>query len=252
VRILAAALLLFTLSSRANTFGTDLTDLWWNANESGQGFTVTHQYDTIFITFFIYDPQTGLSNWYVSTASFVSQSPSGAVTFSGALYHTAGVPPSISVSTVGTAMFTATSVNAATLAYTINGLSFTKSLTRQTFRNNDASGQYFGATIGTYGAGCLATGYAEEPATYSITQSGSAITITATYAAATCTYAGTLTQHGRTAGVSGTAVCSNGGSGTFTAEELDANPQGFTLRAAASSGAACTWQGHIAAARRAP
>ena len=35
----------------ANTFTTDLTDLWWNANESGWGVTATHQREVVFLTF---------------------------------------------------------------------------------------------------------------------------------------------------------------------------------------------------------
>ena len=40
--------------ARANTFGSDMTDLWWNANESGWGVTATHQGDVVFLTFFVY------------------------------------------------------------------------------------------------------------------------------------------------------------------------------------------------------
>jgi N-acetylmuramoyl-L-alanine amidase len=45
----------------------DFTDLWWNANESGWGISLTHANSNVFATWFTYDA-TGKAIWYVAPA----------------------------------------------------------------------------------------------------------------------------------------------------------------------------------------
>ncbi len=126
------------------TFGiqTDLTlaynyqDLWWAApagSESGWGVNLTHQGQTIFATWFTYDlDQTPL--WLSVTAP---QTAPG--TYSGILYRTTGPafnsvpfrPAAVTASAVGTATFTFTDGNTGTFAYTVNGVTQTKAITRE-------------------------------------------------------------------------------------------------------------------------
>jgi hypothetical protein len=115
------------------------TDLWWKAptaSESGWGINFTHQGDTIFATWFTYD-HDHTPMWLVVTAN-----KSAPGTYSGTLFRTTGPafnavpfnPMSIVGTNVGTAMFTFIDGNTANFAYTVNGVSQTKAITRQVFR----------------------------------------------------------------------------------------------------------------------
>ena len=113
---LSALLLAICLSSpfaSANTFTTDLTDLWWNSNESGWGLTASHQRDVIFLTFYIYGSDNR-ATFYTATATYTGQAGSGALIFTGPMYQTTGPwfgtffnPNAVSARLVGTATFTA-------------------------------------------------------------------------------------------------------------------------------------------------
>jgi hypothetical protein len=112
--------------------------LWWNApagSESGWGLNVTHESGTIFATWFTYD-QTGKA-WWLSMTAQVSSTGS----YSGTLFQQAGPPfdsvpfnPALVQGTaVGTGTLTFTDVNVGTFAYTVNGTSQTKTITREVF-----------------------------------------------------------------------------------------------------------------------
>lgn len=130
------------------TFGveTDLTqasnyqDLWWASPagvESGWGINLTQQGDTIVGTWFTYDDDHS-PLWLLVAAPKVAQ---GA--FAGTLYRTTGpafnaVPfnPATAVATpVGTAMFTFSDGNNGVFAYTVNGVTQSKAITREVFQS---------------------------------------------------------------------------------------------------------------------
>ena len=118
-------------------------DLWWaGTQENGWGMSITQHGATIFAALYVYDPQ-GRPQWVVM--------PGGAwnaefTAFSGDLYIPTGshfgsydtsrfvVGPS-----VGRATIAFTDANTATLSYTINGQSGTKSITRQPFGPQDST-----------------------------------------------------------------------------------------------------------------
>ena len=261
MRRLAVLLTCLCLSAKATTFSTDASDLWWNASESGWGANVVQQNDTLFITFYVYD-SSGTPIWYVAPANTYSSAASGtALVYTGTLYHTAGPwfggatfnPNAVTVQPVGTATFTLQSVEGATLSYTVNGVSVFKALRRQTWRMENLTGSYLGASIGTYSGGCPANGYSEEPAYISISQSGSAFSMSAQdlQNGVTCNYSGTYSQNGRMGNVAGNVNCTNGGAGTFNAFEIEGTLSGVTARAVSSLGS-CRWTGHIGGLRRAP
>jgi hypothetical protein len=119
---------------------TNYQDLWWAApagSESGWGVNFTHQGDTIFATWFTYDLD-GTPMWLVATAP-----KTASATYSGALYRTTGPafnavpfnPASVVPTDVGTATLTFTDGNTGTFAYTVNGVSQAKAITRQVFQN---------------------------------------------------------------------------------------------------------------------
>ena len=112
--------------------------LWWNApagSESGWGINFAHQGDTIFATWFTYDP-TGKGLWLVMTASLTATG-----VYSGTLFQTSGPPfdavpfdPTQVVGiVVGTGTLAFTDLNTGTFAYTVNGVTQTKSIIRQIF-----------------------------------------------------------------------------------------------------------------------
>jgi hypothetical protein len=118
---------------------TNYQDLWWAApagSESGWGVNFTHQGDTIFATWFTYDTD-GTPLWLVVTAQRTM-----AGVYSGTLYRTTGPafnavpfnPAAVNATPVGNATLTFANGNAATFAYTVNGIAQSKAITRQVFR----------------------------------------------------------------------------------------------------------------------
>ena len=99
----------------------------------GWGVNLTQHGGIIFLTWFTYD-ETGAPLWLSATATAVSPSE-----FTGTLYRTMGPPfyavpfnpANIAVSPVGTVDLTFQTGNLATFAYTVNGISQAKAITRQ-------------------------------------------------------------------------------------------------------------------------
>ena len=110
--------------------------LWWNAQESGWGINLAHQDDTIFATWFTYDTD-GTPMWLSATAPKIATN-----TYGGTLYRSTGpafsavpfLPANVVLTPVGTLTLTFADGNTATFAYTVNGVSQTKTITRQVFR----------------------------------------------------------------------------------------------------------------------
>jgi hypothetical protein len=112
--------------------------LWWNApagSESGWGINFEHQGDVIFATWFTYDA-AGKGWWLTMIASKTAPS-----TYSGALYQTTGPafsampfnPAQVTPTQVGTGTLTFSDADNGTFAYTVNGISQAKSITREAF-----------------------------------------------------------------------------------------------------------------------
>lgn len=112
----------------------DYSDLWWNPNESGWGMAMAHQSGNIFLAWYVYDAN-GQAVWYVASNCVVSGS-----SCAGTLYRTTGPPfgptfnPSqVQVSTAGNVIVSFIDANNAVLSYTVNGVTATKTVTRQLF-----------------------------------------------------------------------------------------------------------------------
>jgi hypothetical protein len=112
--------------------------LWWKspaASESGWGINFAHQDGTIFATWFTYDA-TGKPLWFAAELH-----QTATATFSGNVFTATGPPfyavpfdPNVHAETiVGTMSLTFSDVNNGSLAYTVNGISQTKPITRQVF-----------------------------------------------------------------------------------------------------------------------
>ena len=118
---------------------TNYQDLWWAAPagaESGWGVNFTQQGDTIFATWFTYDTD-GSPLWLSATTN-----KSSAGVFTGTLYRTTGPafnalpfsPSQVVATPVGTLTLSFASGDTATFAYVVNGVSQSKTITRQVFR----------------------------------------------------------------------------------------------------------------------
>jgi hypothetical protein len=117
---------------------TNYQDLWWcwpPGSESGWGVNLTHQGDVIFATWFTYDVD-GSPMWLSGTAN---RTAPGA--YAGTLLRTTGPafsavpfdPAQVTRTQVGTMTLTFAHGNRATFAYTVNGVSQSKTITRQVF-----------------------------------------------------------------------------------------------------------------------
>lgn len=112
----------------------DYTDLWWNPAELGWGIAVTQQYDVMFLAWFVYDG-SGNPVWYVASDCTVSGNGC-----SGVLYRTTGPafgatfdPSRVHTFETGTVSVSFSDPNNGKLSYTVNGITATKSITRQLF-----------------------------------------------------------------------------------------------------------------------
>ncbi len=135
-RHIAVSLLLLASSLAAQA--ANYTDIWWNAAESGWGVTLTHHNDKIFGVWYLYDA-SGLPYWVIMPDGAIS---SDGRTFAGDLFETRGPAfdaatfrsDQVSTTRIGTARvdFDADGVNATT-AYTINGTTYSKRISRYPF-----------------------------------------------------------------------------------------------------------------------
>ncbi len=130
-----------TFGGEANlSSATNYQDLWWASPagvESGWGINFTHQGDTIFATWFTYDTD-GAPLWLSAIAD-----KSAPGVYTGPLVRTTGPafnatpfdPTRIGTTTVGTATLSFANGNLGSFAYTVNGVSQTKTITRQILRS---------------------------------------------------------------------------------------------------------------------
>ena len=112
----------------------DYTDLWWNANESGWGISLTQQFGIIFAAWYTYDA-TGTPIWYVAT-----NCPVSGAGCAGDLYQVSGGAPLTSawkginpLTKVGTINFAFSNASSGTMTYTLNGVASARAITRQAF-----------------------------------------------------------------------------------------------------------------------
>ncbi len=255
---LAAILILCGAHARATTFATDMSDLWWNSSEGGWGVNVSHQDDTLFLTFFVY-AANGPALW--SSASNVPYvtSPPSSTTYTGPLYQTTGPyyggafdPKNVSYRAVGTVTFIAQSPNVAVLSYTADGVTVNKALQRYTFKVNNMSAIYRGVLSGARSS-CTVPANNGPLDTFftSMTVSHNGTTFnmqTVDQAAVTCMYSAGYDQTGKLGVINGGFSCTDGRVGPFQATEVEANTNGFIGRFNYSY-PGCTFTGKIAAAR---
>jgi hypothetical protein len=256
IRRFAAALFAtfaFALPASATTFSTDYTDLWYNPAESGWGVNVIQQGNTIFATLFVYGPDQA-PTWYVASNTVGAS----ATSFTGPLYRTTGPyfggvwtggGPAIQV---GTMTFNFTTPTTATLTYSVNGVTVTKSVQRQSFVFNNLGGNYVGGVTGS-ASGCTLTGIF---AYYLLTvthAASNAISLRVDFfagngAPANCTFNGTYSQNGKLGNVAGNWSCSTTNAGAFTISEITSSITGWSGRFSGND-QSCRYTGYFGGTR---
>ena len=258
-RFVALALFLPLPAFSANPFMTDASDLWWNPAESGWGVNIIEQSNILFATFFVYSPD-GRAHWYVASDMECPNTPADAqMICQGALFETTGPvvgpgfdPNAVIRRQVGDAKFFYSRSTGGQFDFTIDGVTTSKSVTRQTWAVNDINGMYNAARVTHAQNGCADPGVtATQPlGTMTVSQSGSGATITTHLdtPAYTCTYSGSFSQSGRFGAVSGNFTCSDGTSGPFNLTGIEVSQQGFLGHIEQVSGG-CAMVGNLGGTR---
>ena len=177
-----------------------MSDIWFNRNEQGWGMNTIDQRGVLFVTLFVYGSD-GRPTWYVGSETTLV---SGTRRYTGPLYATTGpyfggaFTGTVGVRQVGTISITVGgTLTTASVTYTVDGVSVTKNVERQTWRSLNPPGTYFGAIDA--GTGCTITGLTTnaDAVTFTVALSGSALTLTMTGSAAgTLTLNAPVTQFG--------------------------------------------------------
>jgi len=121
------------ITSATTVLASSYQGLWWNANESGWGMSVTQHGNIIFAALYTYDA-TGQPTWYV-----IPNCPVTASACSGAIYRvTGGTSPAVpwsaagkAVAQVGTGTLTFASSSAGTFNFTLNNVPGSKAIALQ-------------------------------------------------------------------------------------------------------------------------
>jgi hypothetical protein len=257
----AACVLLAAASFFASpAYATDQSDLWWIPTESGWGMQLVQRGETIFATIFVYGP-TGAPTWYTATLNPTAIS----LTWTGTLYATTGPwfgtvpfdPSSVTLTPVGTMTWHAIYVDLGTVSYTVNGIQVTKNVERQFIANDNYSGIYYGAILGT-AAACTnpaADGPFDAFATTTVVQNGQSVNVTivtvvpAGSVSVTFTLIGTLTQQGQFGDIVGSYTTSAGESGGFDLFEISAEINHWTARFSLTGSDGCLNTGSVGGMR---
>ena len=243
--------LLWAVRAGASADTIDQSDLWWNPAESGWGVQLAHRGQVIFATMYVYDVQAK-PTW---ATAILRPSPAG---WSGDLYVTTGPhfgsptfnPATVTRRIAGTMTWNTTDGMNGTIAYTVDGVSVSKQVVRQTLENDNYAGRYFGALSWTN----TCTGVHESFANITVTQVGTNVSVNWTIEATrdSCSLAGTLSQNGQFGKISGYFECAPvHDDGDFTFYELRVTPQGITGRYESYDvDITCGSSGYLSAARR--
>ena len=253
--LLACAALAVLPARAATPFSVDASDLWFNPAESGWGVNVAQQGDTAFLTLYVYGADNK-PTWYVASSMTGTRTGGvGDVRFTGDLFATTGPafnagtfdPNKVVNTRVGSVTLDIAGGTQGTLTYSVNGAGVTKKIVRQTWRENNASGGYIGYLQGS----CATTSTGpEESMTFTINQGFPNFSMnTAGATGVSCGYTGSYSQDGRLGHAEGNFSCSNGKSGTFSLDAMEASTDGIVTHLTTKVGS-CTLTARLAGIRR--
>jgi hypothetical protein len=149
------------------------------------------------------------------------------------------------------------SLNQGNLTYSIDGVTVTKTVQRQTWSNENYSRAYAGG-YSILLTGCnppSLNGNVEATGLLFVNQADTNITITSLSDGSgssvdACTFQGTYSQTGKLGAVAGSYSCNDGTQGTFQLSEMTATISGFTSRATGQN-QYCRWTGYVGGITRA-
>lgn len=246
--VLMLALFALTASAaRAQTYTVDtsqaspLTGLWWNANESGWGATLTQQSAQLFTTLFVYD-SAGNPTWYTVSCTLAGAGCTGdLLRVRGGAAHTAPWSGSnLAASRAGSMTLTFSSNDAGTMVYSIDGVGASKQITRQIFgppppAASSLAGTWYGAIIESR-SNCTQTQNNGNRATYGqydigmgVGASGSISIILSGVTGLQCTYSGTFSTNGARISAGGTLSCNDGKRGSWQTSSVSVQPRAMSL-----------------------
>ena len=253
--VLCIALACASLS--AARAATDYTDTWWTASEAGWGVTLTQQDDFIFVTFYVYAPDTR-PTWYTAYLNRDGTTER----FTGTLHRTSGTwlgAPwqGSTITQVGTATFTATSSTTGTLVYSVDGVGVTKSIERTTLVPVSVAGLYVGGVSGRR-TGCATSGTIVDTIQFEILHS--TVTgdiridqISSRTGALVCRMEGRAFQSGKLLTVSGASYsCTDGWSGPTHIFNLRPTSGGFEGQWFSDAGNGCVESGQLSGVTQTP
>jgi len=247
ILMIAICALLCAPQANAQTFTIDtsatspLTGLWWNANESGWGASITQQSDKMFVAMYVYDI-AGNATWYTMFCTANNASCAGDLLRSkgGATPTAPWNSSTISNPKVGTMSVQFTSNDAASMSYTLDGLSAVKQITRFVFGPPPPvvpglAGTWFGAIIETRSSctqsqnnGARAT-YGQYDIGIGAGPSGAVSISLAGVTGLQCTYSGSFTTNGARVNASGNLSCNDGKRGTWRSTNIAITAKSMTL-----------------------
>jgi hypothetical protein len=234
------AVLFFTSPAYATSFSTDQSDLYYIVAEQGWGMQLVQRGSVIFATIFIYGP-SGEPTWYTATLESTSN-----LTWTGALYATIGTyfgspwnPAALTITQVGTMTWSAPMDGGVTVTYSVNGVTVTKNVVRQTLVLDNYNGTYLGPFHAS-ATGCTNPASDVAPvdiplATCTVSQTGSSISLTIDSAGQTITPSGALTQSGQFGSFLGTYTSSSGEVGNATVSGMNVQATAFMASFSLSS-----------------
>lgn len=247
---------LFSGAALASSWSTDVSDIWWNKNESGWGINFVQTGSFVFATMYVYDP-SGKATWF--TGELEGSDDTAGIKFSGPLYLVTGPyfgttpfkPELVNATKAGTMSFLFETTNSGTLTYSVNGVNVTKSIERQPLTTDSYAGEFL-ATITYKRSGCTnpadnQTATITKPLT--VTYEGSnANVVFALSASNTCTVTGSYGQAGRVGQIWGPYSCTNGETGSTQFFQMTRDVYMFMAYLDMwNSSKGCTTQGELVA-----
>lgn len=239
IRALLLAGLLLPASLTASA--VNYSDLYYNPQEPGSGMQVVQQGETAFVTLFTYG-SNGEPFWVVAPAARVyAYDASGRPAFRGPLYRTRGSafsapfnPADSSVIPVGDLYLTPNGDNALAVEYTVNNITVTRSLVRQTFEVPLSAANYAGnfkVRLSLPG-GSAPYGTREYNADFllHLNESNEGVLRVSDSIQGMCEYRGPYVQTGRYGSFAGSFACASGETGTFAVSRLEFSDEGVTGR----------------------
>ena len=239
-RLAAAFAACAALGASAAETLVDYTDAWYNPAESGSGVFVVQQNNLMFLTLYVYGGDL-VPRWYF--ASSMTPSSNG-TTWTGTLYRSQGTsfaspwnPGQFLTFATGTITLNFTSPTTATMNYSVDNVSVTKTIQRFAFGNDSLAGVYAGgllANASQCNPAMTSLGIADRLTVDQSVPSSPRFTVdfyTPANLPATCTFTGPFTPQGKVGSITnGTWSCTGGAnnSGTFSMSEISVNRNGLT------------------------